>query len=385
MFSRSMSATDAAPTPTATARRRMTGASRSRWAADSVFESRTPGMRWQFGGMITAAATTAPHVGATPTSSTPTIRVAPSRHRGRSQRRVGTIAAIADSVPRAAPCDTRPMQRRFAQVDVFTTTPGLGNPLAVVLDGDDLTTDAMQRFARWTNLSETTFVVPARDPGADYGVRIFTPTAEIPFAGHPTLGTCHAWLEAGGVPRDPVRIVQECGTGLVEVRRTSDGLAFLEPPILRWGPVDGTDLVRVAEALSISSDEILAATWCDNGPGWMAVRLESAERVLGVRIGPSLHLDLGIVGTYPPGSPAALEVRAAWPEHGSIVEDPATGSLNASVARWLIDQGVLSAPYVATQGAAIGRAARFEITQDPDGTVLVGGRTVTLVTGTVDL
>src|SRR6187431_696129 len=214
------------------------------------------------------------------------------------------------------------MQRAFRQVDVFTTEPGLGNALAVVLDAEGLSTEAMQRFATWTNLSETTFVVPSPDPHADYALRIFTPTAEIPFAGHPTLGTCHAWLEAGGVPRDPERVIQACGSGLVEVRQTADGL-------------------------EIGRDEILDATWCDNGPGWMAILLASAERVLELRIGPSLHLDLGIVGPYPPGSPAALEVRGAWPEHGSIVEDPATGSLNASVARWLIDKGLVTAPYVA--------------------------------------
>ena len=277
------------------------------------------------------------------------------------------------------------MQRAFRQVDVFTTEPGLGNALAVVLDGDGLSSEAMQRFASWTNLSETTFVVPSPDPAADYALRIFTPTAEIPFAGHPTLGTCHAWLEAGGVPRDPGTIVQHCGSGPVEVRRTPDGLAFREPPMLRWGPVDDADLDRIAEALGIERDEILDSTWCDNGPGWMTVLLESAARVLEVRIGPSLHLDLGIVGPYPPGSPAALEVRAAWPEHGSIVEDPATGSLNASVARWLIDKGVVTAPYIATQGAAIGRAARIFVTQDPDGAILVGGRSAIVVTGTVDL
>jgi PhzF family phenazine biosynthesis protein len=268
---------------------------------------------------------------------------------------------------------------------VFTTEPGLGNALAVVLDGDGLTTEAMQRFATWTNLSETTFVVPSPDPAADYAVRIFTPTAEIPFAGHPTLGTCHAWLETGGMPRDPGTVVQHCGSGLVEVRRTADGLAFREPPMLRWGPVDEADLERVAVALGIGRDEILDSTWCDNGPGWMAVRLADAARVHAVAFGPSLHLDLGIVGLYPAGSEAALEVRAAWPEHGSIVEDPATGSLNAAVARWLVDQGLLRTPYVATQGGAIGRAARFEITRDPDGTLLVGGRSVTLIAGTVDL
>ena len=276
------------------------------------------------------------------------------------------------------------MDRPFAQVDVFTTRPGLGNPVAVVLDGRSLSTTEMQRFATWTNLSETTFVVPTTDGRADYAVRIFTPTAEIPFAGHPTLGTCHAWLEAGGRPRDPERVVQECGSGLVEVRRIAGGLAFREPPMLRWGPVDEDDLRRVAAALGIGRDEILDATWCDNGPGWMAILLESAKRVLEVRIG-AIHLDLGIAGLHPPGGPAALEVRAAWPEHGSPVEDPATGSLIASVARWLIGKGLLTPPYVATQGGAIGRAARFEITQDADGSLFVGGRSVTVVRGTVDL
>jgi PhzF family phenazine biosynthesis protein len=198
------------------------------------------------------------------------------------------------------------MQRRFAQVDVFTTGPGLGNPLAVVLDGDGISTEEMQRFATWTNLSETAFVVSGTDERADYTVRIFTPTAEIPFAGHPTLGTCHAWLETGGIPRDSGRVIQACGSGLVEVRRTADGLAFREPPMLRWGPVDEDDLLRVAAALSIGRDEIIDATWCDNGPGWMAILLESAARVLELRIGPSLHLDLGVVGTYPAGSPVAL-------------------------------------------------------------------------------
>src|SRR5690242_13037143 len=175
------------------------------------------------------------------------------------------------------------MERRFRQVDVFTTEPGLGNALAVVLDGDGLSTEAMQRFATWTNLSETTFVVESPDPAADYAVRIFTPTAEIPFAGHPTLGTCHAWLASGGVPRDAATVVQHCGSGLVQVRRTGDGLAFREPPMLRWGAVDEGDLERVADALSIDRGEILDSTWCDNGPGWMAIRLADAARVLELR------------------------------------------------------------------------------------------------------
>jgi PhzF family phenazine biosynthesis protein len=276
------------------------------------------------------------------------------------------------------------MDRRFAQVDVFTTEPGLGNPLAVVLDGEGLSTEQMQRFARWTNLSETTFVLPPTSPDADYRVRIFHPEAELPFAGHPTLGTCHAWLEAGGRPRDPSRIVQECGTGLVDVRRDGDVLSFAAPPLLRSGPVDEADLAAIATGLGIEREAIVDAEWADNGPGWAAILLESAEAVLAIR--PTIApFDLGIVGPYPPGSPAALELRAMWPQNGSNVEDPVTGSLNASVAQWLLRTGRVTAPYVATQGAPIGRAGRVLITQDPDGTVWTGGRSVTLVRGTVDL
>ncbi len=277
------------------------------------------------------------------------------------------------------------MQRPFAQVDVFTTAPGLGNPLAVVLDASGLTAAEMQRFARWTNLSETTFVVPTDDPAADYGVRIFTPDSEVPFAGHPTLGTCHAWLEAGGRPADASAVVQACPAGLIAVRRTGPGtLAFAEPPLLRSGPVDEPLAERLAASIGLDRQAIVDAQWADNGPGWVAVLLESADAVLRVQPG-AVFCDLGILGLYPPGSPAALEVRAVWPQDGSVVEDPVTGSLNASAAGWLIRSGRLAAPYVATQGAAIGRAGRAEITQDADGTIWTGGRCVTLVTGTVEL
>jgi PhzF family phenazine biosynthesis protein len=276
------------------------------------------------------------------------------------------------------------MDRPFAQVDVFSSEPGLGNPLAVVLDGEGLSTEAMQRFARWTNLSETTFVVPATNPDADYRVRIFHPEAELPFAGHPTLGTCHAWLEAGGIPRDPTTIVQECGTGLVNVRRAGDVLSFAAPPLLRSGPVDEADIQAIADGLRIARDAILDAEWADNGPGWAAVLLETAEAVLAIRPG-LVPFDVGIVGAYPPGTPVALELRAMWPQHGATVEDPATGSLNASVAQWLLRTGRVTAPYRASQGAAIGRAAEILISEDPDGTVWTGGRSATLVRGTVDL
>jgi PhzF family phenazine biosynthesis protein len=277
------------------------------------------------------------------------------------------------------------MQRPFRQVDVFTTGPGLGNPLAVVLDASGLAPAEMQRIARWTNLSETTFVVPTVDPAADYAVRIFTPDGEIPFAGHPTLGTCHAWLEAGGRPRDPDRVLQACAAGLVEIRRAGQGvLAFAEPPLLRSGPVDEALLERIAASIGLQRTDIVDAQWADNGPGWVAVLLESAAAVLAVKP-VDVFLDLGILGLYPEGSPAALEVRAMWPQDGSLIEDPVTGSLNASAAGWLIRTGRLAAPYVATQGAAIGRAGRLEISQDADGTIWTGGRCITVVTGTVDL
>ncbi len=276
------------------------------------------------------------------------------------------------------------MDRPFAQVDVFISEPGLGNPVAVVLDGEGLSTEAMQRFARWTNLSETTFVLPPTTPDADYRVRIFHPEAELPFAGHPTLGTCHAWLEAGGAPRDPERIVQECTAGLIPVRRDGDVLAFAAPPLLRSGPVDEADLMAIASGLRIERSAIVDATWADNGPGWAAILLASAAEVLAIRPG-LVPFDIGIVGPYPAGSPAALELRAVWPQHGATVEDPVTGSLNASVAEWLLRTGRVSAPYTASQGAAIGRAGQVLITQDRDGTVWTGGRSVTLVRGTVDL
>src|SRR3954452_2851237 len=189
------------------------------------------------------------------------------------------------------------MERPFAQVDVFITEPGLGNPVAVVLDGDGLSTDAMQRFARWTNLSETTFLLPPTTPEADYRVRIFHPEAELPFAGHPTLGTCHAWLEAGGMPTDPATIVQECAAGLIPVRRDGDVLAFAAPPLLRSGPVSDEDVAAIASGLRIDRSAILDAEWVDNGPGWAAVLLESAEAVLAIRPG-LVPFDVGVVGPY---------------------------------------------------------------------------------------
>ena len=275
------------------------------------------------------------------------------------------------------------MTRPFSQVDVFTATPYAGNPVAVVLDAEGLGTDEMQRFASWTNLSETTFVLPPADPGADYRVRIFTPAVELPFAGHPTLGTCHAWLEAGGSPRGDA-IVQECEAGLVAIRRTDDGLAFAAPPLVRSGPVEESLVEHLASVLGIERTTIVAAEWADNGPGWVAVLLESADAVLALRPG-VVDLDVGVVGPYPAGAPAAFEVRAFFPKSGSTAEDPVTGSLNASLAQWLLRTGRATAPYVASQGTELGRAGRVHISVDVDGAIWVGGGTVTCVEGRVEL
>jgi PhzF family phenazine biosynthesis protein len=277
------------------------------------------------------------------------------------------------------------MQRPFREVDVFTTEPYRGNPVAVVHDAEGLSAAEMQRFAHWTNLSETTFVLPPSADGADYHVRIFTPVAELPFAGHPTLGTAHAWLEAGGEPAQEDVIVQQCAAGLVSVRRTDDGLAFAEPPLVRSGPVDEVTLGEVALALRLDPDAIVDAQWVDNGPGWVAVLLKSAAAVLAVKPGFIGELDIGVVGPRPPGSSEAFEVRAFFPKDGATIEDPVTGSLNASLARWLLGSGRADVPYVAAQGTALGRAGRVHISRDEEGVIWVGGGTITCVSGVVEL
>jgi PhzF family phenazine biosynthesis protein len=276
------------------------------------------------------------------------------------------------------------MLRQFRQVDVFTEVAYQGNPLAVVLGADGLSPDQMQRFANWTNLSETTFVLEPDDDRADYQVRIFTPSQELPFAGHPTLGTCHAWLTAGGAPREPGTVSQQCGAGLVSIRRDEHGLKFGAPPLLRSGPVDDELARRVAGILRIGRDEIVDLQWADNGPGWIAVLLASADAVLAIRPGPT-DLDLGIAGPYPPGGQAAFEVRAFLPKNGTTDEDPVTGSFNASLAQWLLATGRAQAPYVARQGTALGRSGQIHVSTDADGQVWVGGGTVTCVSGTVEL
>jgi PhzF family phenazine biosynthesis protein len=276
-----------------------------------------------------------------------------------------------------------PRRRPFAQVDVFGDGACNGNPVAVVLDADGMETAEMERFASWTNLSETTFVLPPEDGRADYRVRIFTPERELPFAGHPTLGTCHAWLEAGGAGGETIR--QQCEAGIVEVRRGAGGrLAFAAPPLLRSGPVEPEVLAEVRRALELGEDEVVDAQWVDNGPGWVAVLLDSAERVLAIEPGFS-ELDIGAVGPVAGGGDGALEVRAFLPKHGAPDEDPVTGSLNASLAGWLLASGRVRAPYVARQGTALGRRGRVYVEQDADGTVWVGGATETVVAGTVAL
>jgi PhzF family phenazine biosynthesis protein len=275
--------------------------------------------------------------------------------------------------------------RPISYVDVFTATPYRGNPVAVVHDADGLTTDRMQELARWTNLSETTFLLPPTESGADYRVRIFTPAAELPFAGHPTLGTCHAWLTAGGVPAATDHTVQQCGAGLIRIRRTESGrLAFAAPPLVRSGRVDEPLVASVVAALGLKRSAVVAAEWVDNGPGWLALLLRSAEEVLAVR--PDfIDQDVGVVGPYPPGSPAAFEVRAFFPVGRTLVEDPVTGSLNASVAQWLTGSGRASTPYVASQGTVLGRSGRVHIERDAEGAIWVGGDPVTCVEGQISI
>ncbi len=295
------------------------------------------------------------------------------------------------------------MRRPFAQVDVFTAVPYRGNPLAVVADAEGLTSDEMRRFASWTNLSETTFLLEPTSEDSDYRVRIFTPDRELPFAGHPTLGTCKVWLDQGGVPRRPGVVVQECGAGLVTIRADDSHLAFAAPPLVRSGPVSAEDLAAACAILGIDPDgpdtPVVDSNWVDNGPPWMAVLLRSAEDVLGLRPDTSAAanprgLFIGVVGPHLPdpasdpadsADPADFEVRAFFPLRGTLAEDPVTGSLNASLGQWLTAAGHASAPYTAGQGAALGRDGRIYVDQDTNGTIWVGGEVVTCIQGTVDL
>lgn len=275
--------------------------------------------------------------------------------------------------------------RRFQQVDVFSDAPLLGNPVAVVLDGDGIDLPTMAAFSSWTNLSEATYVGPPRHPDADYSLRIFCADRELPFAGHPTLGSCHAWLAAGGRPRADV-IVQECGAGLVRIRRDGALLSFAAPPLARSGPLDPADLERIVAALGLTPVDVVDHQWCDNGPPWQGLLVRSADAVRGLRPD-AARLDglfVGVVGPHGPGADADVEVRAFAPGMVGVFEDPVTGSLNAAVAQWLIGAGILPDRYVAAQGTMLGRAGRVHV-QRIDGDIWIGGHCTTVIDGTVTL
>jgi PhzF family phenazine biosynthesis protein len=276
-------------------------------------------------------------------------------------------------------------QRPFQQVDVFTAVPYRGNPVAVVLDGRDLSTEAMQAFTDWTNLSEATFVLPPEHPQADYRLRIFCPGRELPFAGHPTLGSCHAWLAAGGRPKGEF-VVQECAAGLVKIRREGDRLAFAAPPLVRSGPLPDDDLARLARGLRIERSDIVGHAWCDNGPGWRGVLLRSAAQVLALQPDGAVLAGsfVGVVAPHAAGTESDFEVRAFFPGHAGLIEDPVTGSLNAALGQWLIGAGLAPERYVAAQGTAMGRAGRVHV-ERAGGDIWVGGASVACISGTVDL
>ena len=274
--------------------------------------------------------------------------------------------------------------RPFTQVDVFTNVLTFGNPVAVVHDADDLTTQDMADFARWTNLSETTFLIAPTDEQADYQLRIFTTNTELPFAGHPTLGSAHAWLEAGGIAKNPEGLTQQCAAGLVRIRRDGTRLAFAAPPLIRSGDVDAEDLTEIMAFLGIDPDVVVDAQWADNGPGWVALLLNDAETVLALRpkaVDSGRFSAVGVVGPYPPHSEVDFEVRA-FTSLVTQAEDPVTGSLNAALGQWLIATQRAPSSYVAAQGTAIGRRGRVYVTQIGND-IWIGGDTVTGVTGMV--
>ena len=272
------------------------------------------------------------------------------------------------------------------QVDVFSATPYCGNPVAVVLDGAGLADQEMQRLARWTNLSETTFVLPPANPAADYRLRIFTPGGELPFAGHPTLGSARAWLDHGGAPRQAGRVVQECAAGLVSVRCREGSLSFAAPPLIRSGPLADEFVDQIAAAFGIGRDRVIAHQWVDNGPGWAVLQLPTAQEVLALE--PDLSriptAMVGAIGAYPDGSEHAFELRTFAPGVG-VAEDPACGSMNASVGQWLTATGAAPPTYRVSQGARVGSAGTVEITTDTDGTVWVGGATAICIRGHITI
>jgi PhzF family phenazine biosynthesis protein len=278
-------------------------------------------------------------------------------------------------------------QRPFQQVDVFTATPYRGNPVAVVLQADDLDDATMQGFARWTNLSETTFVLSPTDAGADYRVRIFTPGGELQFAGHPTLGTCHAWLAASGQPQAHGQVVQQCGVGLVRIRRDGERLAFAAPTLTR-SAVPAPLLTSVTAALGLRPAQVVSAQQLDNGTAWVGLLLDDAATV--AQLAPDFGRlaatgnKVGVAAVRTDAGDAQLEVRGFAP-HLGVNEDPVTGSLNASLAQWLIAEGHMPGSYVAAQGAALGRAGRVHIASEPSGQVWVGGASVSCIRGSVAL
>ncbi len=278
------------------------------------------------------------------------------------------------------------MERRFRQVDVFGEDACTGNPVAVVLDAEGLDDETLRRFSVWSNLSECTFVLPPTTPGADYRVRIFSLSTELPFAGHPTLGTAKAWLDAGGTPARPDVVVQECGVGLVPIGVEDERLAFSAPALIRSGPVDPELINELIDILGVERDQVVDAQWLDNGPGWVGVLLDSARTVLDLRPNAAAHpgrWDIGVIGAREPGSDAQFEVRAFFTEgEEPLREDPVTGSLNAAVAQWLLRDGRAATPYVAAQGTAMGRRGRVHISAQGD-TVWVGGRAEVVVSGTI--
>jgi PhzF family phenazine biosynthesis protein len=276
------------------------------------------------------------------------------------------------------------MARPFREVNVFSAEPLGGNPLAVVHVAEGLSDAQMAALARWTNLSETTFLFPPRDKRADYYVRIFTPSGELPFAGHPTLGSCHAWLRAGGKPRTAGVVVQECGVGLVQVRCDGPRLEFAAPALKRTGALEREVLEQICRALGINRSDVVQHQWVDNGPGWCAVMLRSARDVLALKpdwaaLAP---LKLGVLGPHESGHDAAFEVRAFV--GGGGYEDPVTGSLNASLGQWLIGAGLAKSSYIAAQGTALRRSGRVYVRKHGDD-VWVGGDVVDVVTGEVEL
>lgn len=275
--------------------------------------------------------------------------------------------------------------REFKQVDVFASAPFLGNPLAAVVDGTDLPAELMQRFARWTNLSETVFLLPPSSPDADYAVRIFTPFQELPFTGHPTLGAARAWLDSGGTPRARGRIVQKCGAGLVPIVCDGADLAFQAPATRRSGPIEEDRLAEIAAALGVDAGRILDHQWVDDGPGWAAVEVSSAEEVLALEpdfsgLPEAMVGVVGARGRRGPGE-AAYEVRAFAPRAG-VAEDPVTGSLNASIGQWFLARGDVPLPYTVSQGARVGRAGLLTVSH-VKGAVWVGGAAITRIVGEV--